>query len=60
MIEQSAEKIAKQIRNRIELLIVQAVPLPTCPRAKAKAEWKRDEVRRILNEKLNEANNKTD
>jgi len=60
MTEQSAETIAKQIKNRVELLIIQAVPMPTCPRAKMKAEWKRLEVRRILNEKLNETDNKAD
>lgn len=55
--DKSNETIAGQIKNKVELMINSMLPMPTCPRAKARIEWRRDEVRKMLVDKLKQPNN---
>lgn len=53
MIEpKSTEEIANIIERKIAMLLIEQLPTPSCSLKKQQNDWKKDQVKKILIEKL--------
>lgn len=53
MIEpKSIEQIATTINNKILLMLIEQLPTPSCNLKKQQNEWKKEQVKKLLIEKL--------
>jgi hypothetical protein len=53
MIEvKSAEQVADIINRKIAMLLLEQLPTPSCNLKKQQNEWKKEQVKKILIEKL--------
>lgn len=48
----SNRELAERIAAKVEQMIKNEIPLPSCPQLREKAEWDRQEVKRIAMAKL--------
>ncbi len=46
--DESIETISDKIKRKVEQMLNNAIPLPSCPLKRQQAEWKRSEVLRKL------------
>lgn len=53
----SNEEIASRLHGKVELLIMQVLPKPTCATKQQKWEWDKDDVKKKLAVKLNPQGN---
>jgi hypothetical protein len=51
--EKSAGEIASAIVRKVDMLIMDAIPMPDCPLKKEKALWKRKDVKKRVGNILN-------
>lgn len=51
----SNEEIASKLTGKVELLIMQMLPKPSCPSKQQKWEWDKEDIKKKLAAKLNTA-----
>jgi hypothetical protein len=52
MAERSIEEISRIICNKIQMILIEQLPEPSCPRKKDQNNWKREQVINLLLERL--------
>lgn len=48
----SNEQIAEIINKRIQMIMMEQLPVPSCPLKRQQREWKIEEIKKMLIEKL--------
>lgn len=48
----SNEQIAETINKKITMLMLEQLPVPSCPLKRQQREWKIEEIKKMLIEKL--------
>lgn len=50
--EKSIEQITGMIENKITMILISELPVPSCPLKKQQREWKVEQVKKALSNKL--------
>jgi DNA-binding HxlR family transcriptional regulator len=50
--ERSVEEVVSRIESKIFMLMLEMLPDPSCPRKKQQNEWKKDQVKKMLSQRL--------
>lgn len=51
--DKSIEQISSMISRKVEMMLIELLPEPSCPRKKDQNNWKREQVRKQVSNKLN-------
>lgn len=52
MMEKSIEQITQIVHSKILMILISELPIPTCPLKKQQREWKVEQVKKALANKL--------
>jgi hypothetical protein len=54
MESKSIEEIVRIIENKIKMMLIEQLPNPSCPRKRDHNNWKIEQVKKTLAERLND------
>lgn len=54
MESKSIEEIVRIIESKIKMMLIEQLPNPSCPRKRDHNNWKIEQVKKILAERLND------
>jgi len=52
----SIEEIVRILESKIKMMLIEQLPNPSCPRKRDQNNWKIDQVKKILAERLSKNN----
>jgi hypothetical protein len=52
MMEKSIEQITQIVHSKISMILISELPVPSCPLKKQQREWKVEQIKKALSNKL--------